>query len=143
MTTTDNKEIVLRQWYQQLWDSWNVAVADELFTDDYQLHMSGFPAALNREATKQAVVMFSQSFPDLRHTVDEMVAEGSTVAARWRVRGTHRGEFQGLAPTGKTVSLSGITVHHMAGGRIAETWLSVDNLEMLQQLGALPQTSSV
>ena len=143
MSINDNKDIVLRQWYQELWDKWNVDTADELFTEDYVLHLSGVPIPLNREAAKQVVAMFSTAFPDLKHTVDEMIAEGNTVAARWTVRGTHRGDFQGIAPTGKAISLSGSTVHHMSERKMSESWLTLDNLELLQQLGAIPQTSQV
>ena len=68
-----------------------------------------------------------------------MVAEGNTVAARWSVRGTHRGDFQGIAPTGKQVNVSGTTVHHMVNGKIVETWLTFDTMDLLQQLGAVPR----
>ena len=134
-----NKDIVRRQWYDELWDKWNVAIADELFTTDYRLHLSGVPAPADRATTKQIVAMFGGSFPDMKHTVDEMIAEGNTVAARWTVDGTHRGDFQGIAATGRKVRLSGTTIHHMADGRIKETWLTVDNLDLLQQLGAIPR----
>lgn len=87
--------------------------------------------------------MFSASFPDLKHTVDEIIAEGDTVAARWTVRGTHRGEFQGIPASGKQVNLSGITVHHLKDGKIRETWLSFDNMEVLQQIGAVPLAAKV
>lgn len=136
---TTNKEIVLRKWYQELWDQWNVAVADELFTPDYRLHLPGSPAPIDRDSTKHVVAMFSKAFPDLSHTVDEIVSEGSTVAARWTVNGTHRGDFQGIAPTNKPVRLSGVTVHHFADDRISETWLAFDSMELLQQLGAAPR----
>jgi steroid delta-isomerase-like uncharacterized protein len=141
MSTTENKDIVLRQWYQELWDNWKIGVADALLTPDYALHVSGSPTPFNRDAVKQVVAMYGAAFPDLKHTVDEMIAEGNTVAARWTVRGTHRGEFQGVAPTGRPIQLSGATVHHMSDGRIVETWLTVDNLELLQQLGAAPKPS--
>jgi steroid delta-isomerase-like uncharacterized protein len=136
-----NKDIVLRQWYQELWDNWNVSTADELFTDNYRLHLPGSAAALDRDATKGVVRMFSIAFPDLQHTVDEMVAEGNTVAARWSVRGTHRGEFQGIAPTGKQIGVSGTTVHHLVNGKIVETWLTFDTMDLLQQLGAVPASA--
>jgi predicted ester cyclase len=67
-----------------------------------------------------------------------MIAEGNVVAARWTVRGTHRGDFQGIAPTAKPVRLSGTTVHHMSDGKIVETWLTFDSMELLRQLGAVP-----
>ena len=136
-----NKDIVLRQWYQELWDNWNISTADELFTDNYRLHLPGSAAALDRDATKGVVRMFSIAFPDLQHTVDEMVAEGNTVAARWSVRGTHRGEFQGIAPTGKQINVSGTTVHHLVNGKIVETWLTFDTMDLLQQLGAVPASA--
>jgi len=91
-----NKDIVRRQWYQELWDNWNLSTADELLTDDYRLHLPGSPQPLDRATAKQVVAMFSVSFPDLKHTVHEMIGEGDTVAARWTVRGTHRGDFQGV-----------------------------------------------
>jgi steroid delta-isomerase-like uncharacterized protein len=138
MSTTENKDLVLRKWYKELWDNWNISLADELFTTEYRLHVSGIPTPLNREAAKEVIAMFSTAFPDLRHTIDEMIAEGSTVAARWTVNGTHRGNFQGMAPTGRSVSMSGTTVHHLAAGKISETWLTLDNLELLKQLGAAP-----
>jgi steroid delta-isomerase-like uncharacterized protein len=136
--TSNNKGVVLRLWYDELWDKWNLSAADELFSDDYGLHLPGVPTALDAQATKQVVAMFSASFPDLKHTVDEMIAEGDTVAARWTVRGTHRGEFQGIPASGKQVTLSGNTVHHLKDGKLSETWLSFDNMELLQQLGAVP-----
>jgi steroid delta-isomerase-like uncharacterized protein len=138
MSTSENKDIVRRRWYQELWDNWNISAADDLFTTDYVLHLPGSPP-MNRDGAKQVVAMFSTAFPDLKHTVDEMISEGNTVAARWTVRGTHQGEFQGIVPTGRQIVLSGATTHHMADGRIVETWLAMDNLDLLQQLGAIPK----
>ena len=89
MSTTDNKSIVLRQWFEDLWDNWNIGAADDLFTSDYVLHLSGSPAPINRDGAKEVVKMFNATFPDLKHTVNEMVGEDNTVVARWTVRGTH------------------------------------------------------
>ncbi len=136
--TTSNIDVVLRLWYEELWDNWNTAVADDLLTDDYRLHAPGVPVALDGETTKQVVRMYGNSFPDLKHTVDEVIADGDNVAVRWTVRGTHRGEFQGIAATGNSITLSGITVHHVADLRLRETWLVYDNMELLQQIGAVP-----
>jgi steroid delta-isomerase-like uncharacterized protein len=134
--TSSNKELVVRLWYEELWNKWNLNAADELFSADYQLHIPGVPVPLDRNGAKQVVTMFSGSFPDLTHTVDEVIAEGDTVAARWTVNGTHRGEFQGIPASGKSVQLSGITVHHFAGGKVRETWLAFDTATLLQQIGA-------
>jgi predicted ester cyclase len=70
--------------------------------------------------------------------VEDLVAEGDKVAARVTVRGTHRGAFLGLAPTGKAVTQTGIDIVRVAGGKAVERWGSFDELGLLQQLGALP-----
>ena len=136
--TTSNIDVVLRLWYEELWDNWNTAVADDLLTDDYRLHAPGVPVPLDRETTKQVVRMYGNSFPDLKHTVDEVIADGDNVAVRWTVRGTHRSEFQGIAATGNSITLSGLTLHHVTDRRLRETWLVYDNMELLQQIGAVP-----
>ena len=141
MSTSDNKNIVRRQWFEDFWDNGNIDAANDLFTSDYALHLSGSPAPIDRDGAKEVVKMFNATFPDLKHEVNELIGEGDTIVARWTVRGTHQGEFQGIAPTGKQIVLPGTTVHHMADGKIAETWLTFDNLDLLQQLGAVPQPS--
>ena len=137
----ENEAVVRRLWYEELWNRWNVDAADQLFTSDYRLHLAGSPTPLDRAATKEAVAMFGRAFPDLEHTVEEMIAEGDTVTARWTVRGHHTGAFQGIAPTGTEVTNTGITVHHMREGRICETWLAYDSLSFLQQLGSPTQAA--
>ncbi len=141
ISTEQDKDIILRGWYEELWNKWNVGAAADLPTSQYVLHAPGNPTPIDRDGAKQVVRMFSTAFPDLQHTVDEMIAEGSAVAIRWTVRGTHRGEFEGIAPTGRRVSVSGMTVHHMVEGKIGETWLAVDNLDLLQQLGVVPAST--
>ena len=59
MSISANKEVVLQRWYRELWDAWNIAAADDLFTEDYRLHLSGLPAPADKEASKQIVAMFS------------------------------------------------------------------------------------
>lgn len=138
VSTEANKDLVHRLWYEELWGKWNTGIADDLFTPNYILHLAGSPDPVARDGTKHVVSMFGAAFPDLTHTVEEMVAEGNTVAARWTIRGTHQGEFQGMAPTGKQVQVTGITIHHLTEGRITESWLVFDTLTVLQQLGAIP-----
>ena len=141
--TSSNKEIIRRLWYEELWDKWNLSAADELCSADYQLHLPGVPVPMDRSGTKQVVAMFSASFPDLTHTVDEMIGEGDTLAVRWSVNGTHRGEFQGIPASGTSVKVSGITVHHLRDGKLRETWLVFDTAALLQQIGAAPAGAKV
>jgi predicted ester cyclase len=130
------KDAVRRQWFDELWDQWSLSAANELFTAGYQLHLAGVSTPLNRVAMPDLVKMFHLAFPDLRHTVKDLIAAGNRVAACWTVNGTHCGELYGIAATGRHVRLSGTTVHQMSGSKIAETWLAFDFPDLLQQLGA-------
>ena len=76
-------------------------------------------------------------FPDGRITVDDQILEGDKVATRWTGRGTQTGEIAGIAPTGKQVTITGLTISRLEGGRVIEDWSTWDTLGMLVQLGAI------
>ena len=78
-------------------------------------------------------------FPGGAITVDEQIAEGDKVATRWTGRGTHTGELAGIAPTGKDVTVSGLTISRFEGGKVVEEWTTWDTFGMLVQLGAIPE----
>lgn len=80
---------------------------------------------------------FWQAFPGNRLQLEDVFAEGDRVVARFVVRGTHQGELMGMPPTGREVSLPGITILRFAGGRCVERWSQADFLGLLQQLGAV------
>jgi steroid delta-isomerase-like uncharacterized protein len=84
------------------------------------------------------VTMYRSAFPDMRVTIEDLVAEGDKVAARWSVTGTHRGELMGIPATGKRVTVTGIEINRFAGGKLVEHWESFDQLSMMQQLGVVP-----
>lgn len=135
MSTEQNKAIVHR-FFEEL----NLTVVDELYVPDYVHHDPSLPPEFQRgrDAYKQLVTMFHTGFPDIKVTVEDLVAEGDKVVARWTWRGTNQGEFQGMPPTGKQVTGSGISIHRIAEGKIAEAWVNFDALGMLQQLGVIP-----
>jgi predicted ester cyclase len=95
------------------------------------------------EGIKQIVQTYLSAFPDLAYTVEEQVAEGDMVVTRWRARGTHQGEFMGVAPSGNTIEVSGMSMYRIAGGEIAEDWVNWDALEMMHQVGAVPQSGPI
>ena len=76
-------------------------------------------------------------FPDLRLAVEEVLAAGDRAASRFVLRGTHAGPFLGLAPTGRAVAVRGLGIDRVAGGRLAESWVALDGLGLLRQLGAI------
>jgi steroid delta-isomerase-like uncharacterized protein len=133
----DNKAIVRRQ-EEELFTQGNLDAADEIYASDYVGHdPSNLEDIQGLEAAKQAAADYRQAFPDLRVTVEDVIAEGDKVAARLRFRGTHRGEVQGIAPTGRRVDCTGIVISRMEGGKIAEDWANFDDLGMMQQLGVI------
>jgi steroid delta-isomerase-like uncharacterized protein len=134
-----NKEIV-RRLVEGVWTDRNLAIIDELVAPDYVGHDPTQPEPIRGSAGyKQFVGMYQAAFEDGVVTIDDQIAEGEMVVTRWTGRGTHTGELMGIAPTGKEVTVSGITIARLANGKIAEEWELMDALGMMVQLGAVPQ----
>jgi predicted ester cyclase len=92
------------------------------------------------EAWRQFSGSFAEAFPDIRLTIQDIFSEGDMVAARVAFRGTHRGEFQGIPPTGKEVAFTSIEVNRVVDGKVEEHWVELDLLGLMQQLGAIPES---
>jgi steroid delta-isomerase-like uncharacterized protein len=132
------KALVRRQ-EEDLFSGGNLDVADEIYAPDYVGHDPSNPEEVRGlQAAKQAAADYRRAFPDLRVTVEDLMAEGDKVAARLRVRGTHLGDLNGIAPTGRRVDFTGIVMSRVEGGRIAEDWANFDDLGMMRQLGVIP-----
>jgi steroid delta-isomerase-like uncharacterized protein len=138
---SEENKAILRRVTDEVFSQGNLDLVDELFAADYVLHDPGIPGGELRgpEDFKQRwVSMFRTAFPDLRLSVEDQVAEGDEVVTRYAGRGTHWGELMGIAPTGMEVSVGGIIISRVSGGRIEEEWNSFDALGMMQQLGVVP-----
>ncbi len=132
-----NKNAV-RRLFEEVWNKGNVQVTDELFTPNYTHHDASTPdVGRGPESEKKRVNLYRTAFPDLRLTVEDLIADGETVMARWSCRGTHKGDLSGIAPTGKQINMSGISIARFANGKIAEGWVNWDALGMMQQLGVV------
>lgn len=137
-----NKEIV-RRLVNGVWADRNLAIIDELIAPDYVGHDPTQPEPTRGpEGYRQFVGMYQAAFEDGMVTIDDVIAEGDLVVTRWTGRGTHTGELMGIAPTGKEVTVSGITISRLANGKIAEEWELMDALGMMVQLGAVPQPAT-
>jgi steroid delta-isomerase-like uncharacterized protein len=134
MTLDDNKLIVER-FVDQFWSNGRLAAADELMAPDVVIHQ---PDVGGIDGLKAFNTMLRTAFPDWHSTMEEVIAEGDRVAERWTGRGTHRGEFQGIAPSGRKVEVPGVVFYRIRDGKIAEFRGSFDMLTMLEQLGAGP-----
>ena len=132
------KALVRRQ-EEELYSGGNLELADEIYAPDYVGHDPSNPEDVRGlEAAKRAAADYRRAFPDLRVTVEDLIAEGDKVAARLRFRGTHLGDLNGIAPTGRRVDFTGIVISRVEGGRIAEDWANFDDLGMMRQLGVIP-----
>jgi steroid delta-isomerase-like uncharacterized protein len=104
---------------------------------DIAVHYSHFPEPVRgRQGFKQILAQTFASFPDMKISAEELIAEGDKVMVRWTYRATHQVEVFGLPPTGQPVQVSGITVYRIAGGRVVEERGVVDNFSLMQQLGS-------
>jgi steroid delta-isomerase-like uncharacterized protein len=137
-TSLKENKALYRRWFEQVVSRGDLDLADELLARDYVLHFPGMPAPVDREGHKQLVMMFRAGFPDWVETVDDVIAERDKVVIRVTGRGTHQGEFQGIPPTGRQVTATGIGIGRIADGRIAEAWAAYDALGLVGQLGAAP-----
>jgi len=109
----------------------------ELYDASCVLHGYGLSPGI--EAIKQFYQQFWAAFPDAHLTIEDMLAEGDKLACRFIVHVTHQGDFMGIPPTGKSVTVSGITIFRFANGKCVERWSQADFLGMMQQLGAIPK----
>lgn len=137
MSRGDNKAII-RAYVETVWNQQQLNRADEVVAPDILDHAALPGQAPGLEGAKRKWAMYLNAIPDLRVTIEELVAEGDKVAVRRSYAGTHRGELLGIPPTGKQVRIGGISIFRLAGGKIAEQWEQLDRLALMQQLGVLP-----
>ena len=138
--STEELKAAFRRVYDEAWHKGNMDVIDELHAVDYVRHQTAYPDVEGLEAYKQYVADVRTSYPDVQITIDEIIAEGNTTAARWTFRGTQTGQSPttGAPPTGKQVTFTGCLMTHWVEGKIVEEWPNVDWLSLLQQLGVVP-----
>lgn len=138
MSTEQNK-IIARRWVDELFTvPGNLEAAEEFIAADMVDHAAppGLPSG--REGVVQIAELFRTAFPDLRASVEDIVAEGDKVVVRWSGGGTHRGPLFGIPASGTAVTADGILIFRIANGQIAERWANSDDLGMMRQLGVVP-----
>ncbi len=132
---------------EEVFSQGNLGLADELIDASAVNHDPALPERMRSrqgpQAFKDLVSMYRTAFPDLRLSVDETIAEGDKVVARWHAEGIHRGELEGLAPTYTRGAVTGISIDRYANGKVVETWTEWDNLGLARQLGAAPPEGSM
>jgi steroid delta-isomerase-like uncharacterized protein len=126
---------VVRRFYDEVFGRRRLEAIDELYAVDCVRHTFAGPPRDNAWHKQQVAELWA-GFPDWRVSLDALIGEGDTVAARWTFRGTHTAPFRGIAPTGKEGRLQGITLFRVADGRIVETWNSLASPPLADQLGS-------
>jgi steroid delta-isomerase-like uncharacterized protein len=137
MSTEENKAIV-RRIFDEFLNTGDPDAADELFAADFVNHSPGRGAAPDREGMKQFITSLRRTFPDMKLTPDDLIAEGDKVTVRMTISGTHRGEIAGVSATGKQVAWDAISILRFADGKAVERWNISDELGLLRQLGVKP-----
>lgn len=133
----ENKQVI-RQFFELL-DRHDTERMGQLLisNSNYSFHPSGRPA-MDWNTHKQLLGIVTRAFPDICHNIKDMVAEGDKVAVRMNVIGTHKGEFQGIPPSGRSVSLDEMAFITITDGKIKEGWIISDTMSFMQQIGAVP-----
>ena len=136
---SEQNKMLMRRAIKEVWNGGNFAAVDELVTSDVVLHLSKPGDEIHGpEGVRQFYTALHAAFPDIHFTIEDQLADGDKVVTRWTCHGTHQGEFQGMSPTGKQISVTGIDIDRIADGKVVECWPIMDELGMLQQLGAAP-----
>lgn len=138
--TAENK-VICRRVVEQV-QAGNLVGAAALLDAHYVDYSDPPGTPAGPDSAQQRWAMLHVAFPDLRLTIEDMIAEEDKVAVRWTLRGTHQGDLMGLPPTGKQVAVTGIDINRIASGTIMERWANFDVLGMMQQLGAMEEDSS-
>jgi steroid delta-isomerase-like uncharacterized protein len=132
----EENKAISRRFLDELWNRSNFGLVDQLLASDYDGHSS--TVIRGPEGAMEFVPRLRNAFPDFQFSILDQIAEGDKVATRWTIRGTHKGEFQGMPPSGKQIEMTGITIFRIANGKLIEGWTNEDVLGMSQQLGAVP-----
>ena len=136
-----------RRLLEETFNEGKLDLIDQLVAPDAVNHDPAEPAHLRQlrgpDVLKRTVNMYRAAFPDVRITVDDVITADDKVVLRWHSEGTHRGELEGLAPTGARASATGISIDLWKNGKVVESWTEWDNLGLARQLGAAPPEGSI
>jgi predicted ester cyclase len=135
----ENKELVGR-FYKEVYVDWNMAVVDEVVSPQFTSHDWPKGSPTGPQAFRDYYDDLRLTVPDARYEVDDLIAERDRVVVRWRLLGTHKGAFRDIAPTGRAITLKGIAIYRVEGGKLMERWVVSDLYGVLEQIrGASPK----
>lgn len=135
MMQSTTLEKMIRELFNEVWNQQKAELADKLFAADALIHFSA-DQATNIEQFKALLPDWYQAFPDMKHTIDDLIATQNKVVTQWHGRGTHKGKFAEIPPTQKSFFYSGITIFRFNEDyKIAEAWVYSDLSDGIKKLG--------
>jgi steroid delta-isomerase-like uncharacterized protein len=128
-----NKRLV-RRFYHEVYGAWNMALVDEVVSPKFTSHdwPAGSPTGPGGFRVFYSAIR--AALPDARYEVDDVISEGDKVAVRWRLLGTHEGDFRGIAPSGQSIALEGIAIYRVQDGKLMERWVVTDLHGVLEKI---------
>lgn len=132
-----NKDIA-RRTIEEVWNKGNFVVLNESYAREYVHHDPNAPEVRDLAGFKKWAAAVRLAFPDFHVKAEEMLEEGGTVVTRWTATGTHKGAFLEVPATGKKLTNTGVSIHHVRNGKIVEGWWAYDAVGMMRQLGVIP-----
>jgi steroid delta-isomerase-like uncharacterized protein len=137
---SEHNKTAVGRLFNELWNKGNLPIADELIAPTYLHHDPSTPdLGKGPEGEKKRVNLYRTAFHDFRLNIEDLLADGETVVARWSCRGVHKGELNGIAPTGKQIAIAGVTIVRFSNGKIVEGFVNWDALGLMRQLGVVPE----
>ncbi len=140
MEIEENKRLARRA-FEDLWNQGKLDTVTDLYDANQVSYGLGMDVPAGAEGIKQFISIYRTAYPDTHFTIEDQIAEDDKVVTRWTAVGSHQGELMGIPPTGRRVTVTGITINRIVGGKIMETWNNYDALGQLQQLGVVPPPS--
>ncbi|HUK33498.1 MAG TPA: ester cyclase [Vicinamibacterales bacterium] len=128
----ENKALV-RRFYKEVYVDWNMAFADAVVSPQFTSHDWPESGPTGSKAFRDYYAALRSAVPDARYEVDDLIAEGDKVVVRWRLLGTHKGDFRGIAPTGRQIVLKGIAIYRVQDGKLIERWVVSDLHGLLEE----------
>lgn len=130
---SENKEL-LRRFYAEVFADWNQELINELVAPEFRSHDWSVDSRTGPDGFRDFYNPVLGCFPDTHYEVEDIIAEGDKVVVRWKLLGTHEGEFRGIAPTGRSISMNGIAIYRVEGGKLRERWVVYDLFGLISQL---------
>ena len=138
MSSIENNKELARQFFEQIWNQGDESAIDRFIAE----HAAGNDPkfGVGRESFRLQWHKWRQAFPDIHFAVEEIIAEGNTVVTRWRLTGTHLGEYLGKAATGNMVDVDGVSIDRIENGMVVSGFDAWDSLGFREQIGLIPKT---